>query len=128
MGMSDLGEPGFNEEVALSRRAWGSYARLVATIDSAGSGAGESQKAESVDSARERSQLRQPRSNNVPSDSQQTDRWQDMFHEFFSRKVFIQLLDLLPHDDSNLANDFRLENLLDEVYVPVVSKTDIIIL
>ena len=40
---------------------------------------GESQKAESVDSARERSQLRQPRSNNVPSDSQQTDRWQDMF-------------------------------------------------
>ena len=29
--------------------------------------------------ARERSQLRQPRSNDVPSGSQQTDRWQDMF-------------------------------------------------
>ena len=42
MGMSDLGEPGFCEEVALSRRAWGSYARLVATID----GAGYGQKAE----------------------------------------------------------------------------------
>ena len=81
-GMSDLGEPpvsaGFSEEVALSRRVWGSCARLVATIDSAGSGAGESQKADSVDSARERSQLRQPRSNNVPSGSQQADRWQDM--------------------------------------------------
>ena len=44
MGMSDLGEPpvsaGFTEEVALSRRGWGSYARLVATIDGADAGAG----------------------------------------------------------------------------------------
>ena len=47
-------------------------------LDGAGSGAGESQKADSVDSARECSQLRQPRSNNIPSGSQQADRWQDM--------------------------------------------------
>ena len=44
MGMSDLGEPpvsaGFIEEVALSRRGWGSYARLGATIDGADAGAG----------------------------------------------------------------------------------------
>ena len=32
------------------------------------------------------------------------------------------------YDDSNLANDFKLEILLDEVYVPVVSKKDLIIL
>ena len=67
MGMGDLGEPpsgaGFNEEVALSRR--GSYAGLDVTI----SGAGGSQKAESVVSGGERSQTRQPRSN-VPSASQ----------------------------------------------------------
>ena len=67
MGMGDLGEPpasaGFSEEVALSRR--GSYAGLDATI----AGAGGSQKAESVASAGERSQTRQPRSN-VPSGSQ----------------------------------------------------------
>ena len=35
---------------------------------------------------RKRSQLRQPRSNNVPSGSQQADRWQDMFLSFFSLK------------------------------------------
>ena len=32
------------------------------------------------------------------------------------------------YDDSNPANDFKLEILLDEVYVPVVSKSDLIIL
>ena len=67
MGMGDLGEPptsaGFSDEVALSRR--GSYAGLDATI----AGASGSQKAESVVSAGERSQSRQPRSN-VPSGSQ----------------------------------------------------------
>ena len=69
MGMGDLGEPpvsaGFSEEVALSRR--GSYAGLDTAIG--GAGAGGSQKAESVVSAGERSQSRQPRGN-VPSGSQ----------------------------------------------------------
>lgn len=68
MGMGDLGEPpvsaGFSDEVALSRR--GSYTGLDATT----AGGGGSQKAESVASAGERSQSRQPRSNNVPSGSQ----------------------------------------------------------
>ena len=47
----------------------------------AGTGADGSQNAESVVSDSERSQLRQPRitSNIVPNDSQQTDRWQDVF-------------------------------------------------
>ena len=49
--------------------------KKVATID----GAGGSQIAESVASASERSQLRQLRSNNVLSGSQQADRWQDVF-------------------------------------------------
>ena len=67
LGMGDLGEPpisvGFSDEVALSRRR--SYAGL-----DAGAGGG-SQKAESVVSAGERSQSRQPRSSNkVPSGSQ----------------------------------------------------------
>ena len=68
-----MGEPpvsaGFGDEVELSRR--GSYAGLDATI--AGAGAGGSQIAKSVVSAGERSQSRQPRSNNIPSGSQQTD-------------------------------------------------------
>ena len=61
----------FSGEVPLSRR--GSYTGLDATMI-AGTGAGGSQKAKSVVSACERSQLRQIRSNDVPSGSQQTDR------------------------------------------------------
>ena len=71
MGMvGDLGggEPpvsaGFSDDVALSRR--GSYAGLDGAI-----GTGGSQKAESVVSAGERSQSRQPRNSNIPSGSQQ---------------------------------------------------------
>ena len=66
---------GFSGEVALSRR--GSFAGLDATI--AGADGSPSQKAESIVSASERSHLRQPRSNNVLSGPQQTDRWQDAF-------------------------------------------------
>ena len=55
----------------------GSYIGLDATMI-ADTGASGSQKAKSVDFACERSQLRQIRSNNVPSGSQQTDHWQDV--------------------------------------------------
>ena len=68
-GMGDLGAPPFSarfkEDALLKRR--GSYAGLGVTI----TGAGGSQKAESVVSGNERSQTSQPRSNlNVPSASQ----------------------------------------------------------
>ena len=121
----DLSDPPvsavFSGEVPLSRR--GSYTGLDATMI-AGTGAGGSQKAKSVVSACERSQLRQIRSNDVPSGSQQTDRQQDVFLQFFSRKVIIRLRippDLLPqYDGSNLADetDKVLEILLGQSLCP----------
>ena len=106
--MGDLSDPPVSAvQFPLSQR--GSYIGLDATMI-ADTGASGSQKAnKSVDSACERSQSRQMRSNNVPSGSQQTDRWQDVFLQFFSRKVFIRLRilpDLLPqYDSSNLADE-----------------------
>ena len=83
MGMSDLGEPpvsaGFTEEVALSRRGWGSYARLVATIDGADAGAGGVRKPNWSILLENAVNYANSRSSNVPSGSQQTDRWQDVF-------------------------------------------------
>ena len=96
---------------------------MVATIDSAGSGACESQKADSVDSARERSQLRQPRSNNVHNKpiagkiclSSSSLKCSSNFLTYYHNE----------YDDSNLANDLEihLDKVSDAEYVESIKCT-----